>query len=64
MVGYLMNFPLWKILFLLNIFGISIYVVHVELFLDMGAGINGGLWGHIFVWRYQHFFYYHSSSLV
>ena len=45
-VVYLLNFPLWDISFLLHNLGIIICVVRVEVSLDMGAGINGGMWVH------------------
>ena len=64
-----MNFPLWYILFLLQILVVFvphrllIYVVHVGVFLDIGVEIYEGRWGHNFSLRGQRFFADHSSSI-
>ena len=42
---------------------VTIWVVHVGIFLDIGVGIHRGYWGHSLPWRGQHFLDDHSSSL-
>ena len=64
LLGSLMNFTLWPIVFFLHSLGVTICVVHVGLFLDMVAWIHGGHWGHTLARRGQLFFADHSYSIV
>ena len=64
MLGSLLNFTLWTIVFLIHIFGITIFVVRVGVFLDMGVGIHRGIGGHTLAWRVQRLFDDNGSSLV
>ena len=63
-VGSLIKFTLWTIVFLIHIFGITIFVVRVGVFWDMGVGIHREIWWHTLAWRVQHFFDDHGFSLV